>query len=140
MRWRYMANSFCYLMTTPTSPLAARVAYSFQTYPGQWRNWYFPSPFIGAPGLIMTKLLFLDRNQRDQRSCLVFFLPWVFKKPKSAYCIRLWLHLLDPPTFSMLHRKKLAKELLFNFDWMGVLLYSGSLCIFIFGLNWGGVL
>ena len=40
MRWRYIANSYCYLMTTPTSPLAARVAYSFQTYPGQWRNRY----------------------------------------------------------------------------------------------------
>jgi len=41
MRWRYLANSYCYLMTTPTSPLAARVAYSFQTYyPGGWRNWY----------------------------------------------------------------------------------------------------
>lgn len=38
MKWRYIANSYCYLMTTPTSPLAARVAYSFQTYPGQWRN------------------------------------------------------------------------------------------------------
>lgn len=39
MRWRYIANSYCYLMTTPTSPLAARVAFSFQTYPGKWRNW-----------------------------------------------------------------------------------------------------
>jgi MFS family permease len=40
MRWRYIANSYCYLMTTPTSPLAARVAYTFLTYPGTWRNWY----------------------------------------------------------------------------------------------------
>jgi len=47
---------------------------------------------------------------------------------------------LDPPTFSMLHRKKLAKELLFNFDWIGVILFSGGLAIFIFGINWGGVL
>lgn len=39
MKWRYIANSYCYLMTTPTSPLAARVAYSFMTYPGTWRNW-----------------------------------------------------------------------------------------------------
>lgn len=38
MKWRYIANSYCYLMTTPTSPLAARVAYSFMTYPGTWRN------------------------------------------------------------------------------------------------------
>lgn len=39
MRWRYIANSYCYLMTTPSSPLAARVAISFQNYyPGHWRN------------------------------------------------------------------------------------------------------
>jgi hypothetical protein len=40
----------------------------------------------------------------------------------------------------MLHRKKLAKDLLLHFDWIGVLLYSAGLIIFIFGLNWGGVL
>lgn len=38
MKYRYIANGYCYLMTTPTSPLAARVAFSFQTYPGKWRN------------------------------------------------------------------------------------------------------
>lgn len=47
---------------------------------------------------------------------------------------------LDPPTFSMLHRKKLAKELLLHFDWIGLILYSGSLAVFIIGMNWGGVL
>ena len=46
----------------------------------------------------------------------------------------------DPPTFSMLHRKKLARDLFLHFDWIGLILYSGGLAIFIFGLNWGGVL
>lgn len=46
----------------------------------------------------------------------------------------------DPPTFSMLHRQKLAKDLFLHFDWIGLVLYSGGLAIFIFGLNWGGVL
>lgn len=27
-----------------------------------------------------------------------------------------------------------------NFDWIGLALYSGGLAVFIFGLNWGGVL
>lgn len=36
----------------------------------------------------------------------------------------------------MLHRKKLARDLLLKFDWIGVLLYSGGLIVFIFGLNW----
>lgn len=46
----------------------------------------------------------------------------------------------DPPTFNMLHRKKLARDLFFHFDWIGLALYSGGLAVFIFGLNWGGVL
>lgn len=40
----------------------------------------------------------------------------------------------------MLHRKKLARDLLVNFDWVGLALYSGGLAVLIFGLNWGGVL
>lgn len=40
----------------------------------------------------------------------------------------------------MLHRKKAAKDLFLNFDWIGLILYSGGLAIFIFGINWGGVL
>lgn len=51
-----------------------------------------------------------------------------------------WYLFYHPPTFSMLHRKKLARELLFNFDWVGLILYSGGLAVLIFGLNWGGVL
>lgn len=40
----------------------------------------------------------------------------------------------------MLHRKRLARDLFLHFDWIGLILYSGGLAIFIFGLNWGGVL
>ena len=46
----------------------------------------------------------------------------------------------DPPTFSMLHLKKLARDLFLHFDWIGLALYSGGLAVFIFGLNWGGSL
>lgn len=104
MKWRYLANSYCYLMTTPTSPLAARVAYSFQTYPGRWRNSFWFLTAINATSVIS------------------------------------WYLFYHPPTFSMLHRKKLARDLLVNFDWIGLLLYSGGLCVLIFGLNWGGAL
>ena len=41
MKYRYLANSYCYLMTTPTSPLAARVAFSLITYPRSWRNCFY---------------------------------------------------------------------------------------------------
>ncbi|KAK4952209.1 hypothetical protein LTR10_010131 [Elasticomyces elasticus] len=104
MKWRYIANSYCYLMTTPTSPLAARVAYSFLGYPGGWRNSFY---FLIAINVVST-------------------LAWYF--------------FYHPPTFSMLHRQALAKDLFFSFDWIGVILFSGGLAIFIFGLNWGGVL
>lgn len=55
----------------------------------------------------------------------------------SALCWYLFYH---PPTFKMLHRRKLAADLLKGFDWIGLLLYVGSLTILIFGLNWGGSL
>lgn len=103
MKYRYWANSYCYLMTTPTSPLAARVAYTFQTYPGQWRNSFYFLIAINATSVLS------------------------------------WYFFYHPPTFSMLHRKKLAVDLLKNFDWVGLILYSGSLIVFLFGLNWGGV-
>ncbi|KAF2636610.1 MFS general substrate transporter [Massarina eburnea CBS 473.64] len=104
MRWRYIANSYCYLMTTPTSPLSARVAYSFQQYGGTWRNSFYFLIAINVTSILS------------------------------------WYTFYHPPTFSMLHRQKLAKDLFFTFDWIGVLLYTGSLCILIFGINWGGVL
>ncbi|KAK4580435.1 hypothetical protein LTR86_000638 [Recurvomyces mirabilis] len=104
MKYRYLANSYCYLMTTPTSPLAARVAYSFLTYPHGWRN------------------------------CFYFLIAI------NAVSVLSWFLFYHPPTFSMLHRSKLAKDLFIHFDWIGLILYSGGLAIFIFGLNWGGVL
>jgi len=104
MKWRYIANSYCYLMTTPTSPLAARVAFSFLTYPHTWRNCFYLLIAINTTSMIS------------------------------------WYLFYHPPTFSMLHRKKLAKDLLIHFDWIGLALYSGGLAIFIFGINWGGSL
>ena len=40
----------------------------------------------------------------------------------------------------MLHRKTLAKELLIHFDWIGLIMYTGSLTVFLLALNWGGSL
>lgn len=41
MKWRYIANSYTYFMTTPTSPLAARVAFSMQETKVQWRGSFY---------------------------------------------------------------------------------------------------
>jgi hypothetical protein len=40
----------------------------------------------------------------------------------------------------MLHRKRLLREMLRNFDWIGLVLYTGSLTVFLLGLNCGGLL
>lgn len=37
MRWRYIANSYAYLMTIPTNPLAAKIAFKFQETKSKWR-------------------------------------------------------------------------------------------------------
>ena len=111
-------------MSIPTSPLAARVAYSFQDYyPGGWRNCYYLLIAINGTSMIAWFLFYREFLTR----------------------VALWLEhsltiSIDPPTFSMLHRKKLARDLLLHFDWPGMFLYTGGLIIFIFGLNWGGVL
>ncbi|CAK3897879.1 MFS general substrate transporter [Lecanosticta acicola] len=104
MKYRYLANSYCYLMSTPSSPLAARVAYSFLNYPGGWRNSYYFLIAINGSSMIA------------------------------------WYLFYHPPTFSMLHRKRMARDLILHFDWIGFCLYSGGLLLFIFGINWGGVL
>ena len=49
-----------------------------------------------------------------------------------------WYFFYHPPTFKMLHRRTAAVELLKRFDWLGLLLFTGSLLIFLLGLNWGG--
>jgi hypothetical protein len=104
MRWRYLANSYAYMITMPTNPLAAKIAFTFQKSPVKWRgNFYF---MIGVNAL-------------------------------GAMFFYLFYH---PPTFKMLHRKKLPRDLLIKFDWVGLLLYTGSLLVFLLGLNWGGSL
>ena len=40
----------------------------------------------------------------------------------------------------MLHRKRLAIDLVKKFDWIGLILYTGTLTVFLLGLSWGGQL
>ena len=53
----------------------------------------------------------------------------------STFC---WYFFYHPPTFKMLHRRHAAVDLLKKFDWVGLALFSGSILIFMMGLNWGG--
>ena len=58
----------------------------------------------------------------------------------NVVSILLFYFFYHPPNFNMLHQRMTAKQLFFGFDWVGVFFFIGSLMIFIFGLNWGGVL
>ena len=58
MKYRYLANSYCYMMTTPTSPLAARVAFSLLNYPGGWRNCYYFLIAINAVSILSWYLFY----------------------------------------------------------------------------------
>lgn len=49
-----------------------------------------------------------------------------------------WVLFYHPPTYKMLHRRTAAKTLLRRFDWIGLVLFIGSLFIFLLGLSWGG--
>jgi len=41
MKWRYLANSYCYIVTIPTNPLAAKIAFTFQRTPVKWRGSFY---------------------------------------------------------------------------------------------------
>jgi len=123
MKWRYAVNSYCYLMTIPTNPLAAKIAFTFQKTKLQWRARYAVSSsviLIQVEKLIVFSFYFM-----------------IGVNVLSATCWYLFYH---PPTFKMLHRRKAARDLLMNFDWIGLATYTGSLTILIMGLNWGGSL
>ncbi|KAK0798795.1 hypothetical protein LTR91_009978 [Friedmanniomyces endolithicus] len=102
VRWRYLANSYAYIVSIPTNPLAAKIAFTMQRSPLKWRG-----SFIFMAGV----------------------------NALSALCWYLFYH---PPTFHMLHRTKMAKDILLHFDWIGLLLYTAGTTILLMGLSWGG--
>ena len=41
MKWRYLANSYAYVVSIPTNPLAAKIAFAFQQTPVKWRGSFY---------------------------------------------------------------------------------------------------
>lgn len=39
----------------------------------------------------------------------------------------------------MLHRDKTVKQMVLEFDFIGLVLFSAGMILFLIGLNWGGV-
>jgi MFS family permease len=49
----------------------------------------------------------------------------------------LWTIFYHPPTFSMLTMKS-RSQMVKDFDWVGLVLFTGGLVVFLIGLSWGG--
>ncbi|KFZ00452.1 hypothetical protein V498_00076 [Pseudogymnoascus sp. VKM F-4517 (FW-2822)] len=49
-----------------------------------------------------------------------------------------WYFFYHPPTFYMKNRTTTRWEMVKNFDFVGFILFSGGLLIFLMGLSWGG--
>lgn len=49
-----------------------------------------------------------------------------------------WFFFYHPPTFRMKHQNERVLTFLRDFDYVGTVLYTGGLLIFMMGLNWGG--
>jgi hypothetical protein len=57
----------------------------------------------------------------------------------NAVSVILWFFFYHPPTFHMLHRTKKARQLIMEFDFIGLILFSAGMILLLMGLNWGGV-
>ncbi|KAK4998648.1 hypothetical protein LTR66_002152 [Elasticomyces elasticus] len=79
-------------------------------------------------------LTFQTQTSVKWRGCFYFM---IGVNVISIFC---WYFFYHPPTFKMLHRRTAAKQLLRDFDWIGLTLYTGSTFIFLMGLTWGGSL
>ena len=82
MKWRYIANSYTYFMTTPTSPLASIVAFSMQNTKGQWRNSFYMLTAMNVVSILLFYFFYHPPNftmlhQRMTAKELFFGFDWV---------------------------------------------------------------
>lgn len=56
----------------------------------------------------------------------------------NCVSVACWYFFYHPPTFKMLHKRRLMKDVVLHFDWIGLVLFTGSILIFMMGLQWGG--
>ena len=56
----------------------------------------------------------------------------------NALSVTCWFLFYHPPTFHMKHQDKTKMQVLKDFDFVGLVLFTGGFLIFLFGLSWGG--
>ncbi|CAG8898848.1 unnamed protein product [Penicillium egyptiacum] len=90
--------------------------------------WTLPTNILG-PKIAIT----IQHNTAVQwRGCFYYLIGL------NALSVALWFFFYHPPSFHMLHRHKTVKQMLREFDFVGLVLFSAGMTLFLIGLNWGG--
>lgn len=75
MKWRYLANSYAYMVSIPTNPLAAKIAFAFQQTPVKWRGSFYFMTGVSPSGVSSIDVANTASGQRSECTMLVFVLP-----------------------------------------------------------------
>ncbi|KAF2261286.1 MFS general substrate transporter [Lojkania enalia] len=58
----------------------------------------------------------------------------------NGSCTLAWYFFYKPPTFNMKHSSSTKRQFLLDFDYIGTLLFTMGLLLFLMGISWGGTL
>ncbi|KAJ5270830.1 hypothetical protein N7505_006588 [Penicillium chrysogenum] len=90
--------------------------------------WTLPTNILG-PKIAIT----IQNNTAVQWRGCFYYLTGL-----NALSVALWFFFYHPPSFHMLHRDKTVKQMVLEFDFIGLVLFSAGMILFLIGLNWGG--
>lgn len=85
-------------------------------------------PFSGLAPAIANSLV-VNANWRWCYYLMIIF---------DALAFLAYFFFYHPPTFDMKHRNARRREFIRNFDYIGTILFSGGMVVFLLGLSWGG--
>ncbi|KAJ6178953.1 hypothetical protein N7519_009414 [Penicillium mononematosum] len=119
MKRRFIANSGLFLWTLPTVSTHRDLC------------------AVKLELLTTATRTFLDRRFQNNtavqwRGCFYYL------TALNALSVALWFFFYHPPSFHMLHRDKTVKQMVREFDFIGLVLFSAGMILFLIGLNWGG--
>ncbi|QDS75827.1 hypothetical protein FKW77_001054 [Venturia effusa] len=117
MKYRFYGNALIFVFAIPGSGFGPAVANAFILYTSVgWRG--MAELFLSFPA--------------DKPG--VYYL-LIAINGAAAIC---WIVFYHPPTFEMKHGSESVLKYVKDFDYIGTLLYSLGLLLFIMGLSWGG--
>jgi MFS family permease len=87
-------------------------------------------PFVGLGPAI--SYAFVLKTAAGWRGCYYLIIAI------NAFSTVCWVLFYHPPTFHMKHARASRMDLIKNFDYVGLVLFTGGFLIFLMGLSWGG--